>query len=316
MISRMDEIERVAKKMEQKRTSRGFVVTESDIDILAHIHQYRILRIEQIEALTSRTYTRVHRRVKGLFDERFLNRLSRAQKPDLYHIAERGVALLLAHGRITDDDAERRRREHELQPTTLDHEMKISDIHVTLELATRAGPMELVTWREGESLRDTFEVGGVFGVGARKVTIQPDAFFQLKDTRRPAGNNSRSFFLEVDRSTMPTKPRTGSQRFRDKVERYRFFIERGRAFERYGVQSIRIVTMTLTPERRNNLCADTEKFLAENNLTKLRKFFLFGSPTDISLAQPQGILAPVFLRPSEQNPYPLFPALAETAERA
>ena len=74
--------------------------------------------------------------------------------------------------------------------------------------------------------------------------------------------------------------------------------------------------MTLTPERRNNLSADTDKFLADNNLPKLRKIFLFGSLTDVSLAQPQGILAPVFLRPGEENPYPLFPALAETGESA
>lgn len=307
----MDEIERVAKKTEGKRRSRGgFVVTEGDVEILEYVHQYRLLRIEQIEALTSRTYTRVHRRMKGLFDERFLNRLSRAQKPDIYHIAERGIALLLVHGRITDEDAERRRREHELRPATLDHEMNIADVHVTLELATRAGPMELVTWREGESLRETFDVG------VRKVTIQPDAFFQLKDTRRPAGNNSRSFFLEVDRSTMATKSRAGSQRFRDKIERYRWFLESGRPFEKYGVQALRIVTITLTSARRDNLRADTEKFLAENNLVKLGKFFLFGSLTDISFAEPQGVFAPVFFRPNHQKPYPLFPALAETAEGA
>ena len=148
------------------------------------------------------------------------------------------------------------------------------------------------------------------------MTIQPDEFFQLKDTSRPDDNNRRSFFLEADRSTMPTRPRAGSQRFRDKIERYRWFIERGRAFERYGVKSIRVVTLTLTPERRNDLCADTDKFLAENNLAKLRKSFLFGSLTDVSLAKPQGILAPMFLRPGEANPYPLFPALAEMGERA
>ena len=113
------------------------------------------------------------------------------------------IALFLAHG-----------REHELKPMTLDHEMKITGVHLTLELATRAGPIEIVTPREGESLRDTFEVGGVFGAGARKVTIRPDAFFQMKP----------ELFFEVDRSTMPTKTRTGSQRFRDKVEWYRSFM--------------------------------------------------------------------------------------------
>ncbi len=72
---------------------------------------------------------------------------------------------------------------------------------------------------------------------------------------------------------MLTQPRAGSQRFRDKIERYRFFIERGRPFEKYRVQTARIVTLTLTKERRDNLCTDKEKFLAENNLNKLAKVF-------------------------------------------
>ena len=102
-----------------------------------------------------------------------------------------------------------------------------------------------------------------------KVAIQPDAFFQLKDTRLPDGQNRHSFFLEADRSTMPTQPRPGSQRFRDKIDRYRWFIDCGRPFERYGVRSIRILTLTLAQARRDNLAADTDAFLVENNLTRL-----------------------------------------------
>lgn len=132
---------------------------------------------------------------------------------------------------------------------TLDHEMMIADVHVMLELATRAGQVQLMTWREGDEISDTFEAGA-----AARVTIEPDAFFQLRDE----GGNVRSFFLEADRSTMPTQPRSGSRRFRDKIERYSSFINQGRPFEKYGVKSIRIFTLTLTEKRRDNLCADAE----------------------------------------------------------
>jgi hypothetical protein len=54
------------------RPSRGFALTEGDIDILSFVHDFRLLRIEQLEALTGLTYTAVHRRVKGLFDGHFL----------------------------------------------------------------------------------------------------------------------------------------------------------------------------------------------------------------------------------------------------
>jgi hypothetical protein len=188
--------------------------------------------------------------------------------------------------------------------------MMIADVHVTLELAQQQGPLQLVTWREGETIWDTFEVNG------RKVVIQPDAGFQIKDTRLEPGKDSRLYFLEADRSTMSTQPLPESRRFRDKVERYRWFIERGRPFDKYGVQAVRIVTLTLTRERRDNLCADTAKFLAENDLVKLGKFFLFGSIKDVSIASPPTILEPLFRRPGSTKAFPLFPMLAETAESA
>jgi hypothetical protein len=70
---------------------------------------------------------------------------------------------------------------------------------------------------------------------------------------------------------MPTQPRPGSQRFLDKIDRYRWFIDCGRPFERHGVRSIRILTLTLTHERRDNLSADTDAFLVENDLPPARR---------------------------------------------
>lgn len=303
--------ERVAEKRRGRR--KGLVVTDRDVDILKLIHDYRLLRIEQIVALTGRTYTRIHRRLKGLFDAGFLKRRELPQKKDIYYIARPGLAVLLSHGRVSDEQAERRSREHELKPATLDHEMMIADIHIALELATREGPMKITLWDEGEAIRDTFDVTD--SGGTRRVTINPDALFRLKDTRRPESGNSRIFFLEADRSSMLIVPREGSQRFRDKIERYCSWIDTGRPFKTYDVQTFRVVTVTLTRERRDNLSADTEAFLTDNGRIKQNKFFLFGSQNDTP-ADPQAILTPMFRRPGDPNPQPLFPPLAEKAERA
>jgi hypothetical protein len=305
MINRMEDTRAAGRGGEGDRA--GIVVTDGDLAILRFIHDYRLLCIEQVASLSGRTYTRVHRRLKGLFDAGFLRRIERPQRKDIYHLGRRGLAMLLSHGLISEAEAERRGREHELRPATLDHEMMIADVHVRLEIATRPGPIQLVAWREGDAIRDSFDVGSP----PRKVVIQPDAFFQLKDTRLPDGQNRRTFFLEADRSTMGTRPRLGSQRFRDKVERYRWFIDTGRPFETYGVRSIRVLTLTLTRERRDNLVADTDAFLVESGLVRLRKFFLFGSLKDVNLAEPGIILNPIFRRPGESMSYPLFPALAE-----
>jgi hypothetical protein len=290
---------------------RGIVVTDGDINILKLIYDYRLLRIPHIEALTGRTYTRVHRRLKGLYDAGYLKRRSAPQTKDIYHMGRKGLALLLSDGRITEEEALRRGREHELRPQTLEHEMMIADIHVMLELATREGPSDLMSWREGEDTRDSFDVSE-HGV-PRRVVIAPDAFFQLKDTRL---NAVRSFFLEADRSTMVNIPRPGSQRFRDKIDRYRWFIQADRPLQRYGASAVRVLTVTLTPARRDNLCSDADTFLLEHDAPRLRKSFLYGSLKDVSIERPESILAPIFRRPGSDKPFPLFPTLAETAERA
>jgi hypothetical protein len=66
--------------------------------------------------------------------------------------------------------------------------------------------------------------------------------------------------------------------------------------------------------RRDNLCADTDAFLLENNRAGLRKFFLFGSLTDVSLKEPAAAFAPVFRQPGDRQPHPLFSVLEQTAE--
>lgn len=277
------------------------MLTERDVSILKCIHEFRLLRIEQVATLTYRSYTRVHRRLKGLFDTGFLRRIEMPQKKNIYHLGRPAISLLLSRGLITDAEAERRSREHELRPATLDHEMAIADIHVMLEVATKNGSIQFTNWREGQDLRHRFDLE------TGTVVIQPDASFQLADTRRAEARNRRAFLIEVDLSTMGISPRVGSQRFREKIERYCWFINSGRAFDVHDIRSLRIATLTLTRERRDNLCADTNAFLVEHNLTSLRKFFLFGSISDLALDKPAMFLQPVFRRPGDAALYPLFP---------
>lgn len=300
MMNRMEDAQPVAEK--EKRTRSGIVITEGDLHMLMLIHEHQMLRIEQVEALTGRTYTRVHRRLKGLYDAGYLNRIEAPLKKDIYHLGRAALHLLLSHGVITEEEAERRSREHELRPATLDHEMLITNIHVAFQLAARSGSVKLLSWQEGAAVRHTFKEGGFL---SRKVIIQPDAVFQLEETRGPHGAHRSTFYAEIDRSTMPIQQREGSRRFLDKVEKYCQLIETGRPFETNDI--FRILTLTLTRERSANLATETEAFLVHNRLTKFRKYFLFGSLTDVSLTEPATLLDPVFYQPGDTASRPLFP---------
>src|SRR3982750_4037422 len=98
----MEEPQRVAEGKRKRRTRT--IVTEDDLKILKFIHDYRLLRIEQLEALTGRTYTRVHHRVKGLFDAGYLKRREVPQKKDIYYVGRRALELLLSHGLISEEE--------------------------------------------------------------------------------------------------------------------------------------------------------------------------------------------------------------------
>jgi DNA-binding Lrp family transcriptional regulator len=294
----MEEGKRVAEKEKRSRRA-GFVITDADIDILKFVHDYRVLTIEQVAKLTGRTYTRIHRRLKGLFDAGLLNRIEAPQKKDIYHAARPALRLLLSRGLITDAEAERRSREHELQPTTLEHEIMLSGIHLLLALATRTVPIELVAWKQGREIHHSFPAT-IKGVN-EDMRIEPDAFVQIRETEGPIGERqTRNFLLEADRSTMGRKQRPGSRRMDEKVHKYLHYITQGEqrrheVLKRFNVEYVRILTVTLTRRRRDSLAGSAAELLSQG----YRKYFLYGSLEDLSAENPAQLFSRVFVRPGD-----------------
>jgi hypothetical protein len=302
----MEEVKRVAKRR-GKRARRGMVITDGDLHILKFIHDFRLLRIHDLEALTGRKYKPLHGRIKGLFDHRYLGRLELPWKKDIYYITHSGLSLLLRAGLITDEQAARRVREGELTDERfLDHELMITDLHVLLTLATRNSRFELLEWKQGTSIHDSFEtdVGGQ----PLSIVIEPDAFFTLRETISATGEQkTRSFLVETDRSTMPKKARSGSRRFHDKFYKYEHYLRAGRPWQILPVEQISILSLALNRLRRDSLAESA----AENLSEKFHKyFFLFGSLEDFSRDDPATIFHPVFLWPGDvKASRPLLPWL-------
>jgi hypothetical protein len=281
-------------KSPRPKALRRIAITGGDIEILKFIHDYRLLRIRELELLTGRKYQRVHGRLKGLLDNGYLGRIELPWKKDIYYIARPGLSILLREGLITDEEADRRVREGELKDEVfLDHEMMLAGLHVMLTLVTRDSHIQLITWKEGKGIHDSFKV--VHDGKYQEVSIQPDAFFTLRHTLRPEGKNTRSFLLEADRSTMPKKERPGSRRFNDKIRKYEHYIREGRPFKALGIPNIRILTVTLTRLRRDSLVRDAADILDET----YRKYFLFGTLQDLSFEESATIFNPVFVRPGD-----------------
>ena len=288
----------------------GLVLNSGDVTIFKLIYEHRFLRREHLSALTGRPSKRLHRRLFRLISAGYLSAIRLPQQKHIYSLGKAAVPVLVEQGIAPDDLLAQRTRVHELKELFLRHEMMIVDIHVILTLASRSSELCLVAWQEGRGLHDTVNVSE--RAGLRRLPVRPDAFFTIADSRRPEGANRAHFFLEADRSTAT------QTRFTNKIRAYWHYLEQGLHTEKFSIKTFRVLTITLTDERAQNLSHLAASLLPE----RARKYFLFTSLKAFSLENPAPIFGDVYLSARNTEPgwrrFPLIPppASAQTAAEA
>ena len=286
MIEDEDILEDEPEDDEEPGVAGGFVLTAGDLDIFKLIYGYRLLRREHISLLTKRPAKRLHRRLLKLVQNRYLTPIKLPQQKHIYALGKPALPVLIEQGIGTEALLKERSRVHELKEFFLRHEMMIVDLHVILALASPASSLQLIAWSEGRELHDSVLISTPRG--AEKWPVRPDAFFTLEDGRRATGGNRAHFALEADRSTANQK------RFADKIKAYHHYIAQGLHSQKYGIKSLRVVTVTLTEERAVNLAEQAAKILPEWS----RKYFLFGSGKKCASVE---VVAAGFHNPGQGN---------------
>lgn len=265
----------------------SFQLTEGDIEIIKHIFNHRLLTVDHLAALTNRWSSRLRQRLPQLVNRHYLYRIENPTQKYLYLIGRESVPILVERGIASKELIEWRMRHHELKDLFLKHLLMISDIHTALEIATRESHIKLIHWKQGKELNDSVVIheDGV----KQKLPIQPDAFFILQDTARPEGKNKSYFFLEADRST------TTHQRFQRKIKAYWNYFQQGGHKKKHNIEIFRVVTITLTKERAENLCEAVQDILP----TAAKDFYFFSPITNFSLTNPKPILEDIFITPKD-----------------
>jgi hypothetical protein len=277
----------------------GFVLTPDDITIFKLIYEFRLLRLEHLHVLTGRSEKRLHRRIFKLLGLGYLSVRKLPQQKHIYGLRKKAVPILVEQGIADEQMLSERLRTHELKELFLKHEMMIVDLHVILSIAGKrtGAELRLVDWREGRELFDS--VTATTHAGQSRLPIRPDAFCTLEDSRRLAGANRAHFFLEADRST------TTQSRFTEKLLAYWHYLDQGLHTKKYGIKNFRVLTVTITPERAQSLCALAASVLPE----RARKFYLFTSLTQFSLDAPDPVFRDIYLSSRESGTrFPLVPA--------
>ena len=284
---------------------RGFQLTEGDIEILMWVYRLRLATVEHLEVLTGRSKRPLNTRLMKLTENGYLyRRRSDLHEKYIYTIDKEAGPVLVERGIASPEIINLRVRLHELTNLFLKHALMLTDIHVTLELASRNNHIKLREWREGNELHD--KVGFVeYDDGKRiewKLPVRPDAFFMLEDTNQPSGRNRSYFFVEADRST------TTNKRFQRKVRAYWHYYRQGLHTKKYKIKGFRVLTITLTEARALNLCKASCEVLPSGQ----GMFYYFTSMQPLS--NPAHVFDDIFISPKDFDKgvfHRLIPSLAK-----
>jgi len=275
------------------RPRGAFYFKDTDAELLERLVEYRYLQPGDFEKLTGRNIISLRRRLRQLTQRGYLDRLTLPMERDtpvgsppdafVYQLTPRGVRKAKEHGFADEDDRATREKSNLLLP----HDLLITRFHLTLELAIRGTPLELIAWEQRRSvLLDSADNG------RGRLSVNPDALFGVKDSDKPDGQNTTYFFLEMVRSRESEYERQQSY-FMRKMEAFLAYHREGKHTARYGISNFRVITVTPTRKRALNLC---EK-LQRAGLASAR--FWFTDIASVCPDEPGGILENIFFTPRD-----------------
>lgn len=227
-----------------------------DLEVLKAVYEYRAMTHTQLTQLvfgnnhpsiaTKRLYMLYH---NGYLERMFLPaRGGVAVSPTVYLLGEKGAHELSLSGQYLNFYWA---KDHlKIGTLFLGHTLSIGEFRLQVTLACRTSGITLVEWRGERELKkdyDKVEVKTSSGTTFQQ-PIVPDGYFVL---HTPQGK--RHFVLELDRGTMEGK------RFKAKVQGYTEYFKSGAYKERFGTKSLRVLTVTESQRRMNNLKAITER---------------------------------------------------------
>lgn len=228
-------------------------LTERDIQIIQAVYEYRLLTPHQLRTLFFSSLKQAYARLAHLYHHGYLDRRFRGvhadkmNTPMLYVLDKRGAELLRVQQGI---EVEWSNDLKHVTPTFLEHALAINDVRVALAkaCATTDG-FRLVKWEGENDLKADYDRVTILSEKGRKLDISliPDSYIVMETPKGTA-----HFFLELDRGTMTTK------RFKTKILAYQAYYLSGAYQRRYETRSLRVLTVTLSNVRAENLRRGTE----------------------------------------------------------
>jgi len=320
---------------EQGTPKASFSLQKRDIEIIKAVYDHRFLDSGHLRALFQDTVNPpvVHgnhtgqvitKRLSKLYHHGFLDRpkeqivfrvLGRGSRNLIYALGTRGAEALADYygmdfgkvkwqiggkegeSRIFDIDWEK--KNSQVKSRHILHTLMISNFRITLELALKRHPeIKLLFFKPREELKTEYLRVTTPTGKLRGVRILPDGFFGLKFTPKPPPNKTY-FFLEADRSTM-----SNATFYNKKVLGYYKYYQDKIQTQRYGIKGFRVLIITKTSQREENLRGKTKDF---KPALKDRTLYWFTCEKNYNLENPETILSKIWLTPGDNEARSILP---------
>jgi predicted transcriptional regulator len=236
---------------QRSKQPRRMQLTERDKAIIQAVYEYRVLRQDQLQQLFFGTKSAAQRVLFRLYQHGFLERkflpVLQGRSPTMYVLDRRGVELLRTE--FGYDELQWHPGMKDLKTEFLAHTAGINTFRIAVTVAAKQEGYELVKWLGENDLKADYDRVNIRQPNGKVLTVSliPDSYFILKTP-----NGYAHFFLELDRGTMTGK------RFRTKILSYIAYATSALSQQRYGTNRFRVLTVTESQRRRENLKTATE----------------------------------------------------------
>jgi len=241
-------------------------LTDRDKRVIEAVYQLRFLTRDQIKLLEFKegSMTACQRRLSLLYHNGYLSAVHKpipsgyGSSKRVYCLSKKGAGLI-AHLYSEKEAREIKwnEKQNKVELFFIEHTLAINDVRIAfLKEVLETKEYDLFWFPESEVKSWKEKVNDPENSG-KTLPITPDAFLYLTGNKKKA-----NYFLEVDRAT------ESNRRWRDKVRGYVEYVLSGKYYEKFKSEALRIITITTTQERLNNLLKTTKS-------VKHADFFLF-----------------------------------------
>lgn len=267
-----------------------------DLEILRLVYDYRFIPSDQVTNLIPGSERKILERLQKLFHHGYVDRmmdrkiqLRAGSERMVYALTKKAAELLVSELGIEVSKVNWASKNRSATERHIKHTLMVGKFRtaVRLAVASREG-VSLLFWKEsrgtGQNIDPELLDKVVVSLGdgrQERRKIVPDGFLCLEDPEY-----QHYLYLEADRSTMT------NERFLMKLRAYWAWWKQGGSRKKHGVEHFRVLTITPSRERRDNLRKTAIEASPGKNGSGM---FWFACEKDYNVQEPETVLGDIWV---------------------